>query len=68
MEYWARNNQGEVCVKGTNVFQGYYKDPEKTAEIIDDEGWHHTGDIGMWQQVISKLCNQKKNFNTIFFF
>lgn len=48
MEYFAVDNQGEVCVKGTNVFRGYYKDPERTAETIDEYGWHHTGDVGMW--------------------
>ncbi|XP_008560358.1 long-chain-fatty-acid--CoA ligase 5 isoform X2 [Microplitis demolitor] len=62
MEYWAANNQGEVCVKGTNVFYGYYKNPEKTAEVIDEQGWHHTGDIGMWlPNGCLKIIDRKKH-------
>ncbi|MGH2727383.1 MAG: AMP-dependent synthetase/ligase, partial [Actinomycetota bacterium] len=37
---------GELLARGGNLMKGYYKDPEKTAEAIDDEGWMHTGDIG----------------------
>ncbi|XP_034946789.1 long-chain-fatty-acid--CoA ligase 1 isoform X2 [Chelonus insularis] len=62
MEYWAANNQGEVCVKGTNVFYGYYKNPEKTAEVIDEQGWHHTGDVGMWlPNGVLKIIDRKKH-------
>jgi acyl-CoA synthetase (AMP-forming)/AMP-acid ligase II len=38
--------RGEVLIRGYNLFDGYYKDAEKTAEALDSQGWYHSGDIG----------------------
>lgn len=39
--------QGEVCCRGYLVMKGYYKNPQATAEVIDKDGWLHSGDLGI---------------------
>ncbi|MFZ6004689.1 MAG: FadD3 family acyl-CoA ligase [Actinomycetota bacterium] len=57
-----RGEPGEIVVRGYNVMQGYFEDPEQTAETIDADGWLHTGDIGtMDERGYIKITDRKKD-------
>ena len=57
--------RGEIMIRGPPLSVGYYKQPEKTAEVFTKDGWFHTGDVGVWREdgqlkIVDRLKNLVK--------
>jgi long-chain acyl-CoA synthetase len=53
---------GEILVRGPDLFDGYVGSPEATREVLDADGWLHTGDVGEWQAGNLKIVDRARDF------
>lgn len=60
--YYAKNNQGEIWVRGPSIMDEYFEDEVETKQAVTDDGWFKTGDIGEWDQNYHlRVIDRKKN-------
>jgi len=52
---------GEILIKSPGIFNGYFKNPEATAETLDSDGWMHTGDVAEWVDDYLRIIDRKKD-------
>lgn len=58
----ATGEEGEICYRGPGGILGYWRDPERTAATIDADGWHHTGDLGRFDEHgYLRVCGRLKD-------
>lgn len=55
------SREGEIIIRGNCIMKSYWNKPEETANIIDDNGWFHTGDIGRFYKGNLQITDRLKN-------